>query len=311
MDNLCVDITSWRVIHASPTKGSRDKKWVVKPVQMEKDETELFLFKESHKRHPAEFWSEIITHRIGELVGVPTPETHCTKFENTYAALIKFFLKIKDGKIIEDLVHGGDLILGKHPDFDRKKGETHNVFFVEEILRGQLKHLGLYEKFLSILVFDALIGNTDRHQDNWGIIAEVGGQKPSFRLAPAFDNSDSLGRELMEEKLDGFLKEDGVQLQRYLEKGLPHLRWSVDGRSLEWINHFELLKRLSEKWPSVADNVKAQTSFANEAIDRILDPLAETKVDNPKYQLSPKRLQLMKRIICMRRDMLKETFKLL
>ncbi len=308
MLNSCIDISKWEILHTSSPKGSRDKKWVVNPVV--RGATELFLFKESHKRHPAEFWSEIAAHRIGNLVGVSTPETFCARFETTYAALIRFFLKTQGDEIVEDLRHGGDLILANHPGFDRRKGETHNVFFVQEVLAGALKGQDLYEEFLQILVFDALIGNTDRHQDNWGLVEGVNQERTFVRLAPAFDNSDSLGRELVEEKLDGFLHESGVQLKQYIKKGLPHLRWSADGKNLEWINHFELLKRLAEKRPLIVNYVKVQTSFTEEAINSILDPLAEMRISNPKFALSVKRLSLIKKIIIMRRDTLRQTFGL-
>ncbi|MFA5159212.1 MAG: HipA domain-containing protein [Candidatus Omnitrophota bacterium] len=307
--NQCVDISSWKVIHAQ-TKGSRNKKWVVKPSASEKSEIELFLFKESHSRHPVEFWSEVIAHKVGELVNISTPETFCAKFENTYGALIRFFLKIKDRKIVEELRHGGDLILAKHPDFDRRKGESHNIYFVEEVLVKNLGRDHLFKEFLKLLVFDAIIGNTDRHQDNWGLIVPSDKTKNEIKLTPAFDNSDSLGRELVDEKLGSFLEEGELKLRRYIERGSPHLRWSDDGINLEWINHFELLKRLAEKWPAIADNVKEQTSFTDETIRNILKPFSGFNIDIPKYVLTSNRVKLIERIICIRRDLLRERFEI-
>lgn len=297
----CIDVTNWIKLN-EPAKGSRNKIWVAKP---DTKVLEMFLFKESHRRHPVEFWSEVITHHIGKLAGVPTPETFCARMGDTYGALIGFFLKMKDGQVMESLDHGGDLILAKYPDFDRTKGERHNIFFVERIFL-ESKRPDLFRDFLGTLVFDALIGNTDRHQDNWGFILE---KKRIVRLTPAFDNSDSLGREIVEEKISNFLKDDGTRLKRYIEDGKPHVRWSVDGQNLEWINHFEFLKRLSHKWPEVIKYVKLQTKFRDGDIDGILTPLAGVKVDSPQYALSPERIQFIKKIICFRRDILKQLFE--
>lgn len=46
--------------------------------------------------------------------------------------------------------------------------------------------------FIGYLVLDALIGNTDRHEENWSAIssAEAGSQR---RLSPTFDHASSLG----------------------------------------------------------------------------------------------------------------------
>ena len=57
-------------MQAQTSRGSREKKWVVRPPQVLGGESEMFLFKESHKRHPTEFWSEIVAHRVGKLIGV-------------------------------------------------------------------------------------------------------------------------------------------------------------------------------------------------------------------------------------------------
>ena len=52
------------------------------------------------------------------------------------------------------------------------------------------------EYWAKILLFDCLIGNTDRHHENWGIIIDSTNEK---RFAPAFDNGIALGfRELPE-----------------------------------------------------------------------------------------------------------------
>lgn len=45
------------------------------------------------------------------------------------------------------------------------------------------------------LVFDALVGNTDRHHENWGVVVmtdQYGDM--SYSLAPTFDHASSLGR---------------------------------------------------------------------------------------------------------------------
>ena len=223
-----------------------------------------------------------------------------------YGALIRFFLKVQGNKILGSLNHGGDLILANHPDFDRTKGERHNIYFVQEVLEGKGR-ADLFQNFLQIIVFDALIGNTDRHQDNWGFVLE---DRKITGLTPAFDNSDSLGREIVEEKIPGFLESSGQRLRKYVIEGKPNIRWSEDGKHLEWVDHFEFLKRLSTKWPNVVRYVNNQTKFKDAEVEAILTTIGSIKIDNPQYLLSQNRVQFIKKIICLRRDILKEIFNL-
>ena len=54
-----------------------------------------------------------------------------------------------------------------------------------------------FDMFVGYLMLDALIGNTDRHHENWGIMTGRG--RPQV-LAPTYDHASSLGRELSDQK---------------------------------------------------------------------------------------------------------------
>ena len=310
----CFNVDNWYKLQSEPTKGSRDKQWVVKPADDTSNFGELYLFKESNKRYPAEFWVEIVASEIGKLVGVKTPETYCARMGEKYAALIKFFLKIEwDEKNnrherTETLFEGGDIITSSNPTFDRKKGERHNIYTVEKIFlnyeRGES-----FKEFLKILIFDAIIGNTDRHQDNWGFI--FNNKTNTIVLAPAYDNSTSLGSELLDEKLSDYFDENEVKLIRYINKGKPHLRWSENGEDLERINHFQFLDNIYKEKPYISDYVIEMTSFSDVQVEEVLDKVSGIKIENPKYRLTQIRKNLIKRIICIRRDLLKNKFNIL
>ncbi len=313
----CINVDHWHRLKGDVPKGSREKQWVLKDVtglRKPGSKVDFFLFKESHRRYPAEFWAEVVASGIGRIVGVPTPETYCAHMDDKYAALIKFFLKIewneKDQRYqqVETLLEGGDIIVGIDPTFDRKVGEKHNIFLVEKIF-SRWKPDRLFEEFLKILIFDAIIGNTDRHQDNWGFIRN--NKTGEIHLAPAFDNSTSLGSELIEEKLAGYLDQNEVKLKQYIRKGKAHIRWSENGNDLIRINHFELLKNIASKRKFVVEYIAEMTRFSDQQVKDLLDGWAKIKINNSKYSLSAIRRNLMLRIICLRRDLLKKEFKII
>lgn len=76
------------------------------------------------------------------------------------------------------------------------------------------------------LVLDALIGNTDRHHENWGILRERAGSGWRGFVAPSFDHASSLGRELLDKDRDKLLAEERVG--KYVEKGHGGIYWSGD-----------------------------------------------------------------------------------
>lgn len=57
-----------------------------------------------------------------------------------------------------------------------------------------------WDAFIGYLMLDALIGNTDRHHQNWGVLASSRERaEPERVLAPIYDHASSLGRELSDE----------------------------------------------------------------------------------------------------------------
>ncbi len=46
---------------------------------------------------------------------------------------------------------------------------------------------GVIERFWDMFIIDALIGNTDRNNSNWGIVLRKDGSK---ELAPVYDNGN-------------------------------------------------------------------------------------------------------------------------
>lgn len=67
------------------------------------------------------------------------------------------------------------------------------------------------------LLFDALIGNTDRHHDNWGLLWSTA---HCVRMAPVFDNGTSLGHEIYPNKMPAF--RDVRYVSRYISRGRHH-----------------------------------------------------------------------------------------
>ncbi len=53
------------------------------------------------------------------------------------------------------------------------------------------------ELFAGFLLLDALVGNTDRHHENWGVVRTMAGD---VHLAPTFDHASSLGAHALDDQ---------------------------------------------------------------------------------------------------------------
>ncbi len=206
-----IDVTTWASDEFSDPfpQGARDKKAVecLTPAPYSFLRAgHRYLFKQSNENYPAQYWAEVIAYRVGCLIGVQVPpafvaEDHSN--DRLPAALIEWFYQWDEPNV--RYVSGGDYIERIVPNFDRKKGTGHNlqaimrfsqVYETSGILEGSVEH------WAKVLTFDAIIGNTDRHQDNWGVLYkndEDGVLRAEF--SPAFDNGTALGHEIVDHKL--------------------------------------------------------------------------------------------------------------
>lgn len=80
---------------------------------------------------------------------------------------------------------------------DRVMDVLENDLFLQPALcDSRLAALSAADIFVGYLLLDAWIGNTDRHHENWGVIASLDGTV--VRLSPTYDHASSLGRTLSE-----------------------------------------------------------------------------------------------------------------
>ena len=229
-----VDVSQWQIDdNFSPyPEGSRSKNAVFCPVLapytfLIKDHR--YLFKLSNPNYPAQFWMEIVAYRLGCLMGVAVPPAFAAinTRKNQNAALIEWFYGPKLTSPTRDrrnmgirlardvfrrffepkeemdttpvrYVSGGNYMARMIPDYDLEKGRQHNLSHLMRISHRLTKAVGApdpIEHWAKVFLFDALIGNQDRHQDNWGVIWHgIPPDQIRAELSPAFDNGTSLDR---------------------------------------------------------------------------------------------------------------------
>ncbi len=259
-----------------------------------------YLFKRSRKAFPEQFWAEIAAYHIGGLLEVEVPPAYpaVNSSSGHCAALIEWFYEDERTRF----VMGGDFLQKMLEDFDRKTGNQHNFHYIQVLFRALHQHdamePGWRMAWGQTLLFDALCGNTDRHQDNWGVLFDVTNGIVNGRLSPCYDNGTSLGHELWEDHQGRNWNAD--RWHKYVMDGAHHMKWTVHSPNRE--GHISCVRRLAEWLPPLHDLMMSRLSaFDMVALRDTLNRLAEIKMMVP---LSPWRANLMYRLVELRRDLL-------
>lgn len=303
------DVAEWEVDSefAVFPQGARAKEAVFAPSDLYDPRIisgKRYLFKRSKRSYPDQFWGEIIAYRIGCLLGVNVPPAFAAYNSNTghCAALIEWFYT--DG--VELFVLGGDLLKGIQPDFDRKHGAHHNLSDNSKLMRlfsqAKLAEFNWRQWWVNALLFDALIGNSDRHQDNWGLIFFDIGNKSKCKMSPLFDNGTSLGHERFPDKFNAWRAED---FDRYIRKGTHHMRLSLEPDQASILGHAELLASAVKLWPETRDEIIERLNFSEKDLT---DALSDLVALNAPVPLTTDRIAFVLRLLARRHQNLMSMF---
>ena len=171
-------------------------------------------------------WAEKIAAEIAKLLGIPRAKVELAEFSGKQGSATESFVRVG-----QELVHGNQLLEGVVYGYDPLKkyhqsGHTlSNIWqvldtvFSESEAANSAKH-----RIAEYLILDALIGNTDRHHENWGVLLKRDRESWRGFVAPSFDHASSLGRELLDEDREKRLVEN--QVRNYADKGRGAIYWS-------------------------------------------------------------------------------------
>lgn len=314
-DIAVFDVAQWEPDEEYPyfPEGSRDKRLLRCPANVTHSALiprHRYLFKKSRAVYPEQFWGEVVAYHVGRLCGVPVPPAFPAWNSQTgeCAALVEWFYGYP-GQPTESFLSGGLFMKALIKDYDLKRGRQHNFASIEllcQVLanspKGGRPQLGQDwpQAWARMLTFDALIGNTDRHHENWGfkVTRLTDPKQATFSLAPAFDNGTSLGHEWSPDQFGRFV--DVNHLNRYVRKGHHHMRWKAGDASPA--GHAELLLQLVEKHPDSQAAMEAVLAFDAAQLHRSFAALSTLPMP---IMLSHERAEHMLRLILARREYLR------
>lgn len=208
-----------------------------------------YIAKVGHKWYPIESITEYLLNRIGETLELEMAHSQLMVAGEQIRFLSRYFLKET-----EQLVHGAQIFAGFIADknfveeVERQKmaRDFFTFQFVEAAIKYQFPNHAteLLSSFTKLLLFDALVGNNDRHFYNWGIISDVTGKIPP-RFSPIYDSARGLFWNVSEQKILELLHDQNLcdhYLKKYIKNSIPKTGWEGQGN----INHFKLIELIYE-----------------------------------------------------------------
>ncbi len=251
----------------------------------------LFIAKTGHKWYPVESITEYLLNKLGVAFGLDMAESKVVMAGNQIRFLSKYFLNKG-----EELIHGADLFAGYLGDRSFvEEVEDKNLardLFTLQFTKKAIKYAYPYhferilKNFIKMLLFDALVGNNDRHFYNWGVIRHLERDfKPFF--SPIYDTARGLFWNESESKIIDLYRNKnrlGLYINKYCENSKPKIGWDRENN----INHFRLVSKIYNNEFGITKN-EIKDLFLRSSFDKLIDIVRKDFV----YLLSKERKEII------------------
>ena len=259
-----------------------EPEWVINPEEMggktkfwysESDDKPNWLFKYP-RPNTGEHWAEKIASEVASVIGITHAKVELAQFQDERGSVTESFAL--GGRVLH---HGNQMLEvaldGYNPNqkFLQSSHTLTNIWKVMDCIfldPASAKQAKLI--IAGYTVLDALIGNTDRHHENWGILRRRVGDGWRGSVAPSYDHASSLGRELLDERRDRLMTEN--RIENYAERGRGAIYWSENERYGP--SPLELVRRAAPTYPdlfhsALAELQKLDEDFISIIVNRVPD----------------------------------------
>lgn len=210
--------------------GSKEKFWYERT---DTGNSHDWLFK-VRRLNTGEDWAEKVAAELSDLIGLPHAIYELAIWRDKSGVVTK---RLEAPE--EQLVLGNEILAGHVNRYPRLEKDRfyRNPQYTLDLMMSTLSDPDLNiqldatweaiegvdsvpEAFLGYLLLDAWIGNTDRHDKNWGVLEGSEHQRPTRYLAPTFDHASSMGREVTNNERHERLttKDKNRTVQAYVER---------------------------------------------------------------------------------------------
>lgn len=207
----------------------------------------LYIAKTGHKWYPVESITEHLLNRLGVVFGLRMADSKLALINGQLRFLSRYFLNPNR----ETLVHGAEIFAGYLEDqvlveSIEKANLSRDLFTLQFVERAVTKAFpkerdAILGDLVRLLLFDAMVGNNDRHFYNWAVVQPFDKRQRAC-FSPAYDTARGLFWNSSDEQLLMRVRQKDVAryVKKYCDNSRPKLGWE----SVANLNHFDLVKEI-------------------------------------------------------------------
>ena len=297
-----IDFSDWKEYDgASEGSGRSEKIW------LKSNDGQIGLFKfpkidPADEKETTEHISEHLAYKIGETIGVSTAKVDIGYYNGRIGSMSYFVCREH-----EFLKEGIWFLSAKFPRYNVNdmRDEENGKYYCLEHLFAATSNLLSNRVHIEMMLFDFLIGNSDRHQSNWAILigAKIeDGLSISIRQCPLYDNGSSLCCYVNNRKLALLSGKDKKQFAALVDsQSKSTIR--IDGNSKRLPSHREVVQHLFK-------NYSVSKEIAKDFLHRLSDQkITELLSEYPEDILSSQKKRLIAGFLIGKIHILEELLK--
>ncbi len=279
--------------------GTKSKFWY-----FERYTDRSILFKSLKTKESDRFgedWAEKIASELAELIGLPHANYELAIYCNERGVISPNFITEKGQQLL-----AGNLLLQDYLDSGDKNPNIQYINHVHSVMTDMIKLKPINFKsytnirtasefFVGYLMFDVLISNQDRHNENWGMVTSTAGS----HLAPSYDHGASLARnESDQERLERLVTRDkGRQVSQYVKKALSQFHNPINNKRIKLLEAF-LAYGLKEKDAALAWLNHLESNVTEDTVTSIVEKVPQDLMSDIAKEFT------IKLVLCNRNNLL-------
>lgn len=269
--------------------GASKKIWLINPDTKEKG---LFKFPKVKDKEKGiitgEYWAEKLATEIGKLIDIKCATVDIGTYKRKIWSMSYNILENKYDTLSEGIL----FIQKRFPYYDKDKLEDNysNMKYSVQMIEKSLLEDYYFDikKIYKMIIFDILIGNSDRHHSNWAIKykrEKISDHmtKIKLNLCPLYDNGSSLCSYEDNNNLEIFFK-DKMKFEALVNtKSKSAIGWENERP----IRHFKLLNKLKDNaYELTVEYIeKIKNNINEENIDQILNEFENSIISKDMKKL--------------------------